>query len=274
MEPKAHPRTTEQALQQQQADADRERAAKAAKQKATPRQPTEMLDRFGNGPAPQEVVPAAKRAVVPLDGRTSVQQYVDEIAPNSIAGRMVRFSKNGEFIFADTEEVIPPDQDWIALCDEVLIGWIRFHRDDETPPDRVQGLLYDGFVMPPRESLGDMDRSKWEQGLSGEPDDPWKHQNCLVLQSPGTHELATFVTTSRTGRRAVGNLLRHYDRMKRKSDEHYPVVRLKPSGFNHRDERIGWVPVPMFAVVGKAPKTSADIPDTSPSGDMDDQITF
>ena len=69
------------------------------------------------------------------------------------------------------------------------------------------GLLYDGFIMPPQSTLPDRDSSKWELGLSGEPDDPWQHQMCLVLQSPGTHELGTFATSSRTGRRAVGNLL-------------------------------------------------------------------
>src|SRR5262249_1397048 len=71
---------------------------------------------------------------------------------------------------------------------------------------------------------------------------------------------------------AVGNLLRHYDRMRKKDDDHYPVVRLKVSGYNHRDERVGWVHTPVFAVVSKASKASAAIPDTSPSGDLDDDI--
>ena len=72
----------------------------------------------------------------------------------------------------------------------------------------------------------------------------------------------------------VGNLLRHYDRMRKKDDDHYPVVRLKVSGYNHRDERVGWVHTPVFAVVGNASKASAAIPDTSPSGDLDDAIPF
>jgi hypothetical protein len=136
------------------------------------------------------------------------------------------------------------------------------------------GVLYDGFVMPPRESLDDLNPADWPLGLSGGPEDPWQHQICLVLQTPGTHELFTFATTSKTGRRAIGNLLRHYDRMRKRDADHYPVVRLKTSGFNHRDERIGWVPTPMFAVVGKAPKASAAIPDTSPSADLSDAIPF
>jgi hypothetical protein len=112
------------------------------------------------------------------------------------------------------------------------------------------------------------DRPVWRAGRS------LSHQVCLVLQTPGTHELFTYATTSKTGRRAIGNLLRHYDRMRRKDVDHYPVVRLKSSGFNHRDPRIGFVPTPLLAVVGTAPKASAAIPDTSPAADLNDQIPF
>jgi hypothetical protein len=221
----------------------------------------------------QAIVPAPVRAVAMPDGRTSVQQYIDEVAPSSIAGRLIKFSKNGEFVFADTDEVVSPDVDFIALCDETLVGWIKFRRDEEgAPPDRVMGLLYDSFAMPLREALDEQDPAKWPMGLSGAPEDPWQHQICLVLQTPGTHEVFTYVTTSKTGRRAIGNLLRHYDRMRKKDGEHYPVVRLKTSGFNH--QRFGWVPTPMLAVVGKAPKASAAIPDTSPSADMNDALPF
>jgi hypothetical protein len=204
------------------------------------------------------------------DVRTPQQKYVDEIAPGVIAGRLVKFSKEGVFMMPDTEEAISQDKDFIALCDETLIGWIKFN--DDAPPDRVQGLLYDGFVMVPRGMLGDLDQARWPIGLSGQPTDPWQHQVCLVLQEPGTHELFTFATTSTTGRRAIGNLLRHYDGLQRSHPDHHPVVRLKAGGFNHRDERIGWVHVPVFACVGRAPKTSAAIPDTSIQADLNDEI--
>jgi len=55
----------------------------------------------------------------------------------------------------------------------------------------------------------------------------------------------------------------------------YPVIRLKLSGFNHRDERVGWVPTPAFAVVGKAPRHAVGtVPDTSRAADMDDDVPF
>ena len=73
------------------------------------------------------------------------------------------------------------------------------------------GLHYDGFIMPPREELGDLDPRDWPAGLSGEPADPWQHQICLVLQDRESLELYTFATSSISGRRAVGNLLRAFD---------------------------------------------------------------
>jgi hypothetical protein len=195
---------------------------------------------------------------------------LDEVAPSGVVGRMIKFTKDGTFAAPDTDEDIGEDVDFIALCDQTLIGWIKFNHD--APPTRVMGLLYDGFIMPERSTLGDLDTSSWELGLDNAPQDPWTHQMYLVLQRGDTAELYTFVTSSRTGRRAVGNLLRHYDRMLRTHPDELPVVRLKKGGFQHRDERVGWVATPAFAVVGRAPKDSVAKPDTSPAADMNDEI--
>ena len=222
----------------------------------------------------QQVVAAAK-APPPavIDTRTPVQAYLDEIAPASIVGRMVKFSKEGEFVTADDDEEIGDDVDFIVLADQTLIGWMRFH-DDGSPPDRAMGLLYDGFVMPPRDSLGDSDPSRWEAGLDGQPADPWQHFNYLVLQRGDTGELFTFTTSSKTGRRAVGNLLHHFNRLQKTHPDMFPVVRLKKGGYTHKDTRVGWVHTPVFAVVGRAPRGSTAKPDTSLKSDLDDELPF
>ncbi len=213
-------------------------------------------------------------AVATPDVRTNAQRYVDAIAPASIVGRLIKFGKEGSFITSDDGEPVSADADFLALCDETLVGWIKFSHEEDTPPERVMGVLYDGFLMPRRETLGDADATQWEPGLSGQPEDPWHHQICLVLQNTETKEFYTFATTSLTGRRAVGNLLKHFDRMQRTNPGEVPVVRLKAGGFNHRDDRIGWVPVPVFAVVGRAPRDSAAKPNTSVASDMSDELPF
>jgi hypothetical protein len=77
-----------------------------------------------------------------------------------------------------------------------LIEWIKFNGEG-VPPTQIAGLLYDGFELPPRESLGDSDKAQWPIGLSGMPEDPWKRGTYIVLQNVATHEYFTFVTRSK-----------------------------------------------------------------------------
>jgi hypothetical protein len=220
-------------------------------------------------------VPTASNAVATPRNR---QEYLDEIAPASIVGRMIKSSKDHMFVTADDGAKIDDDVDFVALCDQTMFGLMKFDRNGG-PPERHMGLLYEGFVMPNRATLGDLDRAEWELGLDGKPQDPWQHFIYLVLQRGDTGELFTYTTSSVTGRRAVGNLLRHYDRDQKTHPETYPIVRLKVGGFQHRDDRVGWVNVPVLAVMGRTPKDgvaqpdgSRGPPDSSLAADMDDQI--
>jgi hypothetical protein len=258
--PKARPPTPAEIAAEQRRDAERNTAAKAAPAKAAP-------------------VPAvvSNKAALPAapDTRTFVQRYLDEVSPVSIVGRMVKFDTKGSRYFTpDDDEAIGEDTIFGALCDQTLVGWLRFNGEGQ-PPDRIMGLLYDGFLMPPRDTLGDADPTQWEVGLSGQPADPWQHHMYLPLQNPETDELFTLVTSSITGRRAIGNLLRHYDRVQKTDSSFYPLVKLKVGGFNHRDERIGWVPVPVLAVTGRMPRVDAAKPTSGGnSGDFNDNIPY
>jgi hypothetical protein len=225
-------------------------------------------------PPPSTAVAVAKPQLQAVpDNRSDADRFLDDQAGGGLVGRAVKFTKDGAFEISDTSEHIDQETDFVVLADQTLTGWIKFNGKG-APPDRIMGLFYGEprFIPPPRESLGDTDEAAWEQGINGLPADPWQLQFNVVLQHAQSLELFTFVTSSKTGRRAVGNLLKHYQRM---PQEFYPVVRLKAGGFQHRDERVGWVHAPAFAVVGKAPKDgSPTTPDTSPSADFDDQISF
>jgi hypothetical protein len=52
----------------------------------------------------------------------------------------------------------------------------------------------------------------------------------------------------------------------------YPIVKLAPSGYP--DKRFGWVNKPVFAIIGRTPKNSAMVPDSSVATDMDDSIPY
>jgi hypothetical protein len=208
---------------------------------------------------------------MPADARPYRARYLDEIAPSGIAGRLMKFSKAGTFVTTDDDAEIPQGTMFVVHADQTVIGWQRFGEPGEAP-ERVAGALYDGFTLPLRDTLGDMDPDAWEVGLSGEPTDPWSHFMYLVLENSVTHELYTFATSSKTGRRAVGTLLKHYDRTRKSAPDSYPVVKLSVGSFKHRDSRIGHVSVPVFVVVGQHQRNSASPAPTTTAEILDDEL--
>ena len=125
-------KTTKQALREQEAQAERDRQQRAAAQ-----------------------MPAMAVATPPASPAAARAAYLDEIAPPSVAGRRIKFTREGVFAFADTGEAVSPDEDFVALLDQTVVAYIKFH--DGAPPEQIGGLLYEGFVLPPRGSLGDTD---------------------------------------------------------------------------------------------------------------------
>ena len=95
-----------------------------------------------------------------------------------------------------------------------------------------------------------------------------------MLQDTKTLELFTFVTSTKTGRRAVGNLLRHYNRTKKTNPNELPVVRLRTGGYQHKIARVGFVVTPVFVVVGRQSRDSVAKPDTSIGTYLNDDIPF
>ena len=221
----------------------------------------------------QAPVVQPEREIVPTTPENYRARYLDECAPSGIVGRLVKFDKTGTFVTSDDGEEVDEDAEFIAFCDQTVIGWQKFNGPGE-PPDKVMGLLYDNFIMPPRESLGDLDPKEWELGLDGKEQDPWQHAQMLVLQNTETQELYTFTTSSKTGRRAVSNLLKHFDRMQKANPGELPFVRLRRGSFAHKDERIGMVNVPVFVVCGRQPRDSVAKPDTSLGAFLQDEIKF
>jgi hypothetical protein len=262
-------RTPEQINAEQQRQAERDRQRQLAARPATA-QPS-----AANPPATARTDAALKAstALTAPDQRTPVQKFQDEDAPSGIEGRPAGFDgKEGEFSTRDDQERIGEDVDFIAHCDRTTIGYVQFHGEGQSP-DRISVKPYEGGILPARETLGQMDQTEWQIGRDNKPEDPWQRFSYLVLQRVDTGEYLTFNTTSKTGRAAVATLCRHYDRLQKTHPDMDPVVRCKPGGY--QDRRYGWVPVPVFVVVGRHPKDAAATPvDSSPAADMQDEIPF
>jgi hypothetical protein len=167
--------------------------------------------------------------------------------------------KAGKFVRTSDKTELPGGT-YTALIDGMQIGWLKFNGEGEPPTEEV-GLIYDGYVMPLRNSLGNLDPGEWAEGLNGEPQDPWLHVNRIPFEHCDSGEIFLFSTTSKTGRRAAANLASAYNRTRRSSSQHLvPIVRLETSSFKHRDARIGHVKVPVFAIEKWVPRDSASEP--------------
>ena len=96
----------------------------------------------------------------------------------------------------------------------------------------------------------------------------------LVLQ-PAGHAGAPDVLAPcrRPGGARSAVLLKHYDRLQASSPGAFPVVRLKPGGY--QDSRYGWVHTPLTSSSSAvSPGHTAAIPDTSLKAEMNDEIPF
>jgi hypothetical protein len=218
------------------------------------------------------VITPAGTALPAANGSGGALPYLNEHGVG-MSGSFVKFNKEGKFVKTSNDEEVSVGMELICVYDQTQAGWIKFNGKGN-PPDRRMGPVFDGFVPPNREELGDTDQALWEKDLSGRPADPWQHQMLLPLQEIETGELLIFATSSITGRRAVGNLLRHCERMRVRDPDYYPVIKLQTSGFQHKDERVGFVRTPAFPVVGKTPKSGAAKIDTSVSADLNDAIPW
>ena len=71
---------------------------------------------------PAPAVPA--RAPVPTTSETYRQRYLDEVAPSGIAGRLIKFSKDGVYETTDDGAPVPEGSEFVLLADDTLVGWI------------------------------------------------------------------------------------------------------------------------------------------------------
>jgi hypothetical protein len=213
------------------------------------------------------IVPLAKNTVV-----TPVGNGMSYLAKHSSSGTALRFSKDGKFIKPTCgDEEVPEGTRYAVIWDQTRGGCQRFNGKGERP-DLKLDLVFGGRPPTPEE-LGGSDPSQWPiSDMTGKPENPWREVLMVPLQSIETGEVLVFSTMSITGLRAVSNLLTQSARLGAKDLDHYPVIALRAGGYEHR--KFGWVKVPAFERVGKAPKTDITAALTSLKDDMEDAIPF
>jgi hypothetical protein len=218
------------------------------------------------------IVPAAKLALT-TNGSSPAAAYLSTHGLG-MTGLFFKFAKDGVFRQTSDDKEIPEGTVFRVIYDQIQTGWIKFMGKGNTP-ERRMGPIFQGFNPPKREALGDMDQSLWEiDEMTGKPVNPWQLQILMPMQRVEDGELFVFQTTSLTGRRACDNLIAACVRMQTAEPDYYPLIKLRVSGFQHKNERVGWIKTPAFERVGKSPKSDATVVQTSVGEDLNDEIPY
>jgi hypothetical protein len=202
------------------------------------------------------------------------EAYAAAAAGNRIEGKLLRFSKFGEYV-AGEDEKIPLGTELIAEMASLATGWTKWV--DGKPVEQAFGRVLDGFKPPRRQELGDTDEALWPTDDNNNPKDPWRFQNRLVLHSKDGEEVYTFTTGSRGGINAIAELSGKYGRHVRKNPGALPLIALDSGSYQHGNKAFGEIRYPIFRIVGWI-NTEADAlpiaPPETAAEEMEDVIPF
>jgi len=186
-------------------------------------------------------------------GHDPFEAYANAVAPRTIIGTLLRFSK-GDYVAGEEGKEIPEGSTFTANVDELLAGWIKW--SGGKPVEHIMVRVAEGRTLPKREVLGDADASRWEADGSGVPRDPWQFTNYLPLLGE-QGEIFTFATSSRGGLTAIGDLTRRYARHRRAGHcDVHPIIALDVGSYQHQNREYGRIKYPLFTPMGWAPKAA------------------
>jgi hypothetical protein len=199
--------------------------------------------------------------------------------------RFTNFLKfnRGAWELGEDKVEVPATTAFVVNMNELHEGWTKW--SDGKPIDQKIGRAIDGYIVPPRSSLGDDDPSLWEDDGKGGRRDPWQKTLYLPVRDLSDGEIACFTSSSEGGFQAVARLCGRFARERHRHPGKMPVFLLEGDSYHHRKLHIE-VETPEFRFIGWEPwdadgTNGAAISETAPPlleqqgrGDMDDEIPF
>lgn len=201
---------------------------------------------------PQNNLPAATGGVPQNNvGKNFFEQYGEQASSrSSIVGSLLKFSK-GDWLLGQDEEEIKVGTRYVVSMDNLLVGWVKWA--DNKPVEQIMGRVVEGFAPPSRSTLGDNDKEAWEVGTDGKERDPWQFSNQVLMKPVGkqydTDIAVTFVTSSKGGIGAIGELCKKYGKEMRTREGQNPIVELGVDAYNHPNKEFGRIKTPILALV-------------------------
>jgi hypothetical protein len=143
---------------------------------------------------------------------------------------------------------VPGEATYVAMIPKAFWTWENWQLGK-----LLERRLYPigGPPRPARAALGSNDSAHWAIGRDGKAEDPWTLVAYLPLSDGATGVESLFSTQSVGGRRALGELVGGYGRLRRRNPGRLPIVKLGSKSM--RTDNWGDVPAPVFTILGWAP---------------------
>jgi hypothetical protein len=185
--------------------------------------------------------------------------FAQSISRSRIIGKLLKFTKHGDWIAGEAGEEMPDDARLIIHMGDMMEGWQKWEegRPTEQRMSYVRDRRPGQSNVPNRQELGDTDHAAWELGLDGRPRDPWMFTFMFNLMDE-QGQLYTFSNGSDGTKSALKTLNENYAVVYRHKPDDFPIVTLGKSGYNHKNKQIGWVNTPFFKIVGWANRSLVD----------------
>jgi hypothetical protein len=216
------------------------------------------------------MLPAERNQQTELTTQSDFNPFADfaqSISRSRIIGKLLKFTKHGDWIAGEAGEEMPDDARLIIHMGDMQEGWQKW--EEGRPTEQRMSFIRDRRPDRPnvcgRAELGDTDHAAWEQGLDGRPRDPWMFTFMFNLMDEHG-QLYTFSNGSDGTKSALKALGESYAVVYRHRPDDFPIVTLGKSGYNHKNKQIGWVNTPFFNVVGWANRSLVDQALMSASG--------
>ncbi len=181
------------------------------------------------------------------------ETYADEMKKNRIVGNLLRFNK-GDWLVGQDNDELKLGTKLVAAVEEVIVGYLKW--EDSKVVDMRMGRVKDGFVMPARRDLGDVDQGVWDTDDQGKPRDPWQMTSYLILKAAEGQDLYTYAPSSAGGRNVVAALCGEYGKHSRQKPDEFPIVELAVDSYMHKVKSYGRIKVPVLQIIGWVNKSA------------------
>jgi hypothetical protein len=161
----------------------------------------------------------AMNSLVPSEHYVSIENPYERLAREEGDAERLTFKDQ---VWTDTSGKSMNDARLTAHLDYQAVGYRKFGPDGV---DLRVGLVRENYRPPPRDSLGDLDETKWLPGLDGQPEDPWQE----VIVTPFTDEGGkryVFAASRWLARKGTGELAGAYGWRDRQGLTGLPIIKL------------------------------------------------